>query len=59
MPKKLIKNRNVRLCRLNARVNNTEMQEILTKAHLYCGGDVSKYVRKAALEFKPLKRVTK
>ena len=37
---------------IQARVNNEQLQQIVTKAFIYCGGDISKYVRLACLEFK-------
>ena len=39
--------------RLNFRVDNEEMQTIFTKALLYADGDVSVYLRMAALGYKP------
>ncbi len=50
---------NLRHGLIQARVTIKEQQEILTKAQVYSGGDVSKYVRLACLEYKPLKRVQK
>lgn len=44
---------------IQTRVNNDELQTILTKALVYDGGNLSKYVRRACLEHRPLKRVAK
>jgi len=44
---------------IQARVDTAELQEILTKAHLYTSGDISKFVRMAALNYKPPRKVTK
>lgn len=41
---------------IQARVNNEEMQEILTKALLYSKGNVSNYIRLAALNYRPVKK---
>jgi len=45
--------------KLEARVDNEELQVILTKARLYCGGNLSEYVREATLNYRPVKKVTK
>lgn len=45
--------------RIEARVDNEELREILTKAQLYCGGNLSDFVREAALKYKPTKKVAK
>lgn len=45
--------------RIEARVDNEEMQEILTKAQLYTRGDVSKLIRLALKTYRPTKKVTK
>jgi uncharacterized protein (DUF1778 family) len=45
--------------RINFRVDNEELREILTKAQLYHGGDVSEFVRDAALKYKPTKKVAR
>lgn len=44
---------------IQARVDNDELQEILTKARVYCDGDVSKFIRIACKNFKPLQRKVK
>lgn len=44
---------------IQARVDTEEFREILTKAQLYTGGDVSKFVREAVLNYKATKRVMK
>lgn len=41
---------------IQARVNTKEMQEILTRALMYCNGDVSKYVRMSTLNYRPVKK---
>lgn len=53
------KKKNLRNGRINTRVSIKEHQEILTKAQVYCDGDISKFMRMAALEYRPLKRVTR
>ena len=45
--------------RIEARVDNEELREILTKARLYCGGNLSLYVREAVLKYKPVKKVSR
>ena len=37
---------------IQARVDVQEMQQIITKAHLYCSGDISKFIRLACLNYK-------
>ncbi len=44
---------------IQARVDTDEFREILTKARVYHAGDVSKFVREAALNYKPIKRGAK
>ncbi len=44
---------------VQTRVDSEEFREILTKAKVYTNGDVSKFVRLAVMEYKPLKRVAK
>lgn len=41
------------------RTDNEEQREILTKAQLYNGGNVSEYLRTAALNYRPIKKVQK
>ena len=41
---------------IQARVNNIELKEIVTKAMIYTGGDISKLVRLSVLNYRPLKR---
>lgn len=45
--------------RINYRVDTEEFREILTKAQLYHGGDISEFAREAALKYKPTKKVSK
>ena len=45
--------------RIEARVDNEELGEILTKAQLYNGGNLSDYVREAALKYRPFKKALK
>jgi hypothetical protein len=40
---------------IQARVDNEEMQSIITKALVYCKGDVSKFIRMACLNYRPVK----
>jgi len=42
---------------VQSRVNVNEMQEIVTKAHMYSNGNLSNYVRLACLNFRPIKKV--
>lgn len=42
---------------IQARINAEEMQEIMTKAHLYSKGNISNYVRLACLGYRPIKKV--
>ncbi len=44
---------------VQARVNNEEFREILTKAQVYSKGKLSDYVRMACLNYRPLKKVAK
>jgi uncharacterized protein (DUF1778 family) len=44
---------------IQARVNNDDMREIVTKAQMYTKGNVSDFVRLAALNYRPLKKVLK
>lgn len=44
---------------IQARVDNEDLQIIFTKAQVYCGGDISQFVRMACLNFRPLKRKAK
>jgi uncharacterized protein (DUF1778 family) len=39
---------------IQARVNNDDMREIVTKAQMYTKGNVSDFVRLAALNYRPL-----
>jgi hypothetical protein len=46
--------RKKRLSLVQAKVNVDELQEIHTKAFVYCDGNVGAYIRKACLEFRPV-----
>ncbi len=41
---------------IQSRVDNKELQEIFTKARLYSNGNISEYVRLAALNYRPINR---
>ena len=41
---------------VQARVDNEEMKIISDKAIIYCDGDLSKFVRLACLNYRPLKK---
>lgn len=43
--------------RVQARVSLEDFQLILIKARLYTKGDVSKFVRMAVMNYKPIKKV--
>jgi hypothetical protein len=47
----------LRTHRLEVRVDQTEMQEIIAKSHLYARGSVSDFVRLACLNYRPIKKV--
>lgn len=38
--------------RLIARVNNAQLEIIFKKAFVYCGGNMSEYLREAAMNYK-------
>lgn len=42
---------------IQTRVDLREMQEIITKAHLYHEGSISRLVRDALATYRPVKRV--
>jgi hypothetical protein len=42
---------------IQARVDNDDMKVIIEKAFVYCGGDLSKFVRMACLNFKSVTKV--
>lgn len=50
--KKKPENPAARLNRVLARVNNEELQEIIKRALLYANGNLSKYLRLAALNYR-------
>jgi hypothetical protein len=52
-----IRKRNIKGCLIQARVDTKEMQEIITKAHVYAAGNLSEYTRLACLNYRPIKRV--
>lgn len=56
MAKKKI-NPHVRNGLIQARMSNQEMQIVLQKAEVYHHGDISKFTREAALNYRPLKKV--
>ncbi len=41
------------------RLNTNELNEIMTKAHLYTEGNIGKFLRIAAINYKPLKKELK
>lgn len=41
---------------IQAKVNTEELQMIITKARMFTDGNVSEFVRLAALNYKPIKR---
>lgn len=41
---------------IQARVDNEDFQIITEKAFVYCGGDISKFVRLACLNYRPLRK---
>lgn len=46
-----------KLSLIQTRVNNKQLQEIVTKAHLYAEGNMSEYVRLACLNYRPIRKV--
>lgn len=42
---------------VQTRVNNEELHAIHVKAHAHTQGDISKFMREAALNYKPIKKV--
>ena len=44
---------------VQARLDNTDYREVVTKANIYTKGNVSEFVRQAVLGWRPLKRVAK
>jgi len=48
-------NPHVRKIIQTVRVNPEEMKQLLARAHAHTGGDVSKWIRHAALKYKPTK----
>lgn len=44
---------------VQARLDNAELREVVTKADIYTKGNVSAFVREAVLGWRPLKRVAK
>jgi hypothetical protein len=41
---------------IQARVTNAEMVEVVNKATIYAGGNLSEYVRIACLKYRPLNK---
>ncbi len=41
---------------IQAKVDNDELQVIVTKASVYTKGNVSEFVREAALNYRPIKK---
>jgi len=52
-PSGRMKNPHTRDIPLRSRANTAEMQAILTNAHVYTAGDISKWLREAAINYKP------
>ena len=50
------KPKNLRAALIQSRVTSAELQEILTKAHVYTEGSVSRFVRLACLNYRPIER---
>lgn len=44
---------------VQARLDNAELREVVTKANMYTKGNVSAFVREAVLGWRPLKRAEK
>ena len=44
---------------IQARVSVSDMQEIITKSLLYTKGNVSEYIRLAAINYRPTKKAGK
>lgn len=59
MPKKSTLNAYTRRGLIQARVSTEDMREIIAKSLLYNGGNLSAYVRMAALNYRPTRKVAK
>lgn len=42
---------------IQARVDTKELQTIITKATMFCDGNVSDWIREAAINYKPITKV--
>lgn len=44
---------------VQARLDHEDFQAVLTKAQMFTNGNVSEFVRLAAINYRPIKKVTK